>query len=67
MRNALIVNPETLPQDHLPAGCVLFAENKEKNIKIIFNSIHQIYNVYRDNQLLVENSYRFRDVKSYLD
>jgi hypothetical protein len=65
MRKAHIKNPETLPQDYLPAGCVLFTENK--NIKIIFNSIHQIYNVYKDNKLLVENLYRFTDAKPYLN
>jgi len=44
---------------------IVVGENK--GFKIVFDTNHQMYLVYKDNRLLIKDKYRFSDVRSYLD
>jgi succinylglutamate desuccinylase len=40
---------------------------QKDNFEIWFNTNTQSYQVFKDGKLLVQNRYKFSDVKSYID
>ena len=40
---------------------------KNKEYKVFFDCTNQVYLVFKDNKLLIDNKFRFREVKCYLN
>jgi hypothetical protein len=40
--------------------------NSKKGFSVYFDTINQVYNVYKDGKFLIGNKTKFAEVKSYL-
>ena len=64
-RKSKTPEPKIMEKNEMKHNLKLVGENK--GFKVYFNSDDQMYTVFKDGKVVLNNKYKFTDIKSYLD